>query len=96
MRPAPCACRNLTLGERAAKKAGEVGTAIRFRVPREGVTKFEDAVFGPREVQNAEIEDFVLLRSNGLPTYQLERGGGRHRHADFAYDSRSGSSLEYA
>ncbi len=40
-------------------------------MPRTGVTKFEDAVFGPREVQNAEIEDFVLLRSNGLPTYQL-------------------------
>ena len=45
--------------------------AIRFRVPRSGATKFEDVVFGPREVQNAEIEDFVLLRSNGLPTYQL-------------------------
>ena len=28
-------------------------------------------MFGPREVQNAEIEDFVLLRSSGLPTYQL-------------------------
>ena len=40
-------------------------------MPRAGVTGFEDAVFGPREVQNAEIEDFVLLRSNGLPTYQL-------------------------
>ena len=37
----------------------------------DGVTKFEDAVFGPREVQNAEIEDFVLLRSSGIPTYQL-------------------------
>ena len=52
------------------KRAG-VPRAIRFRVAREGVTKFEDAVFGPREVQNAEIEDFVLLRSNGIPTYQL-------------------------
>ena len=40
-------------------------------MPRAGVTKFDDAVFGPREVQNAEIEDFVLLRSSGLPTYQL-------------------------
>ena len=40
-------------------------------MPRTGTTKFEDAVFGPREVQNTEIEDFVLLRSNGLPTYQL-------------------------
>ena len=35
------------------------------------MTRFEDAVFGPREVQNDEIEDFVLLRSSGLPTYQL-------------------------
>ncbi len=56
--------------ERAEREAG-IPRAIRFRVPREGVTKFEDAVFGPREVQNAEIEDFVLLRSNGIPTYQL-------------------------
>jgi len=52
--------------------------AVRFRVPLEGATRFEDAVFGPREVENAEIEDFVLLRSargitpgGGLPTYQL-------------------------
>ena len=51
--------------------------ALRFRVPLEGVTRFEDAVFGPREVANAEIEDFVLLRSSkgdpaaALPTYQL-------------------------
>ena len=51
--------------------------AIRFRVPLGAVTKFEDAVFGPREVANEEIEDFVLLRSpkeggaHGRPTYQL-------------------------
>jgi len=67
----PCPCRNLTDGERAAKEKEGIPRAIRFRTPRAGVTKFEDAVFGSREVQNAEIEDFVLLRSNGLPTYQL-------------------------
>lgn len=66
-----CPCRDLSPGERAAKEKEGVPPAIRFRVPREGVTKFEDAVFGSREVQNAEIEDFVLLRSTGLPTYQL-------------------------
>ncbi len=66
-----CPCRDLTSAELAAKAAEGLPHAIRFRVPRDGVTKFEDAVFGPREVQNAEIEDFVLLRSNGLPTYQL-------------------------
>lgn len=66
-----CPCRDLSAGERAAKEKEGTPPAIRFRVPREGVTKFEDAVFGSREVQNAEIEDFVLLRSTGLPTYQL-------------------------
>ena len=50
---------------------------IRFRVPHGATTKFEDAVFGPREVANEEIEDFVVLRSpkegqeQGAPTYQL-------------------------
>ena len=55
---------------RQGKRSG-IPYAIRFKVPRTGATKFDDAVFGPREVQNADIEDFVLLRSNGVPTYQL-------------------------
>jgi glutamyl-tRNA synthetase len=66
-----CPCRDLPEAERAAKEREGVARAIRFSVPREGVTQFEDVVFGPREVENAEIEDFVLLRSSGLPTYQL-------------------------
>jgi glutamyl-tRNA synthetase len=66
-----CPCRDLSEAELTAKEKEGVPRAIRFRVPREGATKFEDAVFGPREVQNSEIEDFVLLRSTGLPTYQL-------------------------
>jgi glutamyl-tRNA synthetase len=66
-----CGCRDLSVEEREAKERGGEAGAIRFKVPREGVTKFEDAVFGSREVRNEEIEDFVLLRSNGLPTYQL-------------------------
>ncbi len=66
-----CPCRDLSEAERAAKEKEGIARAIRFRTPRTGTTKFEDAVFGPREIQNAEIEDFVLLRSNGVPTYQL-------------------------
>ncbi len=66
-----CPCRDLTAEDRAAREAQGLPRAIRFRVPRDGVTRFDDAVFGPREVQNAEIEDFVLLRSSGVPTYQL-------------------------
>jgi glutamyl-tRNA synthetase len=68
---APCACRDLSDTERARLKQEGAARAIRFRVPPTGTTRFEDAVFGPRELQNADIEDFVLLRSNGLPTYQL-------------------------
>ena len=66
-----CPCRNLTAAERADRERQGTPRAIRFAIPRGGSTHFDDAVFGPREVQNDEIEDFVLLRSTGLPTYQL-------------------------
>jgi glutamyl-tRNA synthetase len=68
---APCACRNLSAADRATKEKEGLARAVRFAVPREGSTAFDDAVFGKREIQNVEIEDFVLLRSNCLPTYQL-------------------------
>ncbi len=67
-----CPCRD---GKTAV--AGQ-NPAVRFRVALGETTKFDDAVFGPREVSNDEIEDFVLLRSSRtadaaamLPTYQL-------------------------
>jgi glutamyl-tRNA synthetase len=66
-----CPCRQLTPEERGAKEKEGIRPAVRFAVPHDGVTNFEDAVFGAREVQNGEVEDFVLLRSTGLPTYQL-------------------------
>src|SRR3984893_10531028 len=67
----PCPCRDLTESERSGKEKDGTPRAIRFLTPRTGATTFEDAVFGSREVQNQDIEDFVLLRSSGLPTYQL-------------------------
>jgi glutamyl-tRNA synthetase len=51
-------------------EAGEPA-ALRFAVPEGGVTAFDDAVFGRVEFANAELEDFVLLRSDGVPTYHL-------------------------
>jgi glutamyl-tRNA synthetase len=51
-------------------QAGEP-CALRFAVPEGGVTAFDDAVFGRVEFANAELEDFVLLRSDGIPTYHL-------------------------
>ncbi len=47
--------------------------ALRFRVPREGgqVVRFTDAVYGEQMKAGADIEDFALLRSDGMPTYHL-------------------------
>jgi glutamyl-tRNA synthetase len=44
---------------------------VRLKAPREGETMIEDQVQGTVRVQNAEIDDFVLLRSDGTPTYML-------------------------
>jgi glutamyl-tRNA synthetase len=67
----PGTCRNLIASERAEKERQGLPWAIRFRAPEGGRTDFEDAIFGTGGVENSEIEDFVLLRSSGLPTYQL-------------------------
>ena len=44
---------------------------IRLKAPREGETVIDDQVQGRVTVQNAEIDDFILLRSDGSPTYML-------------------------
>lgn len=65
------ACRGLSRDEAKQKVEAGEGAAIRFAVPEGGSTVFEDAVFGRVEFANSEIEDFVLLRSDGVPTYHL-------------------------
>jgi len=47
--------------------------ALRFRVPRdsERIVRFTDAVYGEQAKSTADIEDFALLRSDGMPTYHL-------------------------
>jgi glutamyl-tRNA synthetase len=45
--------------------------AVRFRMPDEGVTVFDDIVLGRVEVPNKELEDLVLVRSDGRPTYNF-------------------------
>ena len=44
---------------------------VRLKAPRDGATTIHDKVQGEVTVQNAEIDDFVLLRSDGTPTYML-------------------------
>jgi glutamyl-tRNA synthetase len=45
--------------------------AVRLKVPNEGQTRFDDIVYGMQERSHAEIEDLVLLRSDGHPLYNL-------------------------
>src|SRR3989440_9185901 len=45
--------------------------AIRFRMPDEGVTEWEDRVLGRIEYPNEKLEDLVLVRSDGRPTYNF-------------------------
>jgi glutamyl-tRNA synthetase len=51
--------------------AGEGPSVIRLKAPLEGETVINDRVQGQVTVQNAEIDDFILLRSDGTPTYML-------------------------
>jgi glutamyl-tRNA synthetase len=50
---------------------GDKPFVIRLKAPREGETVIDDRVQGRVTVQNAELDDFVLLRSDGTPTYML-------------------------
>ncbi len=63
-------CRNLDRAESEQRRAAGQAAAVRFSVP-DGSTSWDDAVCGRVEFANAEIEDFVLLRSDGIPTYHL-------------------------
>ena len=64
--------REMSREESDRRAAGEP-FALRFRVPREPgrVVRFTDAVYGEQMKAGADIEDFALLRSDGMPTYHL-------------------------
>ncbi|MCM2323440.1 MAG: glutamate--tRNA ligase [Oligoflexia bacterium] len=56
---------------REAKHPANVPHVIRLKVPLDGYVEFNDLIRGPIRVENVEIDDFVLIRSNGAPTYNL-------------------------
>ncbi|MGJ3648821.1 glutamate--tRNA ligase [Sphingomonas sp. GlSt437] len=57
--------------DRDPAEGGNAPFVIRLKAPREGAVTIDDQVQGPVTVNNAEIDDFVLLRSDGTPTYML-------------------------
>ena len=64
-------CRDLPPEE--VQRLLDAGTpyVIRQKMPREGVTGFDDAVYGHIEVNNSELEDQILIKTDGMPTYNF-------------------------
>jgi len=64
-------CRNLTQKECAEQEASGVIPVVRFKSPTEGQTSFDDLLRGQIVFENSTLDDFVLLKSDGYPTYHL-------------------------
>ena len=64
-------CRSLSLEEARARVEAGASYVIRQKIPSGGTTTFSDAVFGDITVDNDTLDDQVLIKSDGLPTYNF-------------------------
>ncbi len=64
-------CRSLAKGDAERRLADGVPSVVRLAVPQEGRTSFDDAIRGEVGFENVLIDDQVLLKSDGFPTYHL-------------------------
>lgn len=64
-------CLKLTKEEVAARLAAGESYVIRQNIPSEGVSEYDDLVYGKISVPNSDMEDGILLKSDGLPTYNF-------------------------
>ena len=65
----PCRC--MSRDESDAKAASGAPYVIRQRIPHEGSTTFHDEIFGDITVENSSLDDQVLIKRDGLPTYNF-------------------------
>ncbi len=64
-------CRNLSQEERSRREAEGITPVVRFKTPLEGQTRFSDIIWGEVVFENSTLDDLVLLKSDGYPTYHL-------------------------
>lgn len=64
-------CLNLSKEEVEEKLAAGVPFVIRQNIPNEGTTTFHDELYGDITVENAELDDMILIKSDGYPTYNF-------------------------
>ena len=66
-----CSCKHLSEAEVSEKFGNKEAYVIRQRIPEQGTTEFYDLVYGSVSVENSELDEGVLLKSDGLPTYNF-------------------------
>lgn len=64
-------CRNLSPEEVKKKQEGENSAVIRFKIPDNELISYHDFVMGDAKINSSEIDDQILLKSDGFPTYHL-------------------------
>lgn len=64
-------CRNLSPEEVKEKLDAGIPYVIRQKMPREGTTTFHDEVFGDITVENSTLDDQILIKTDGMPTYNF-------------------------
>ena len=64
-------CRNMSKEEAEAKLAAGLPYVVRQKIPRGGTTTFHDAIFGDITVENDTLDDQVLIKRDGMPTYNF-------------------------
>ncbi len=64
-------CRNLSAEECERRIAAGEPYVIRQKMPKDGSTTFHDLVYGDITVDNSELEDQILIKSDGMPTYNF-------------------------
>ena len=64
-------CRNLTKDEVERNLAAGMPFVIRQKMPTEGVTTYTDSVFGEISMNNSELQDQILIKADGYPTYNF-------------------------
>ena len=64
-------CRHLSDGEKSAYENENAPSVVRFAMPDTGITRLNDLIRDEVEWQNELVDDFILLKSDGFPTYHL-------------------------
>jgi len=66
-----CHCRDISVAVARETVAKDVPYVIRQKMPATGITSFDDMVYGRIEVDNSTLEDQILIKTDGMPTYNF-------------------------